>query len=55
MQRPGRSIVNQILDDTGGDVLDAVIAAIGAARVITNPDSMRTRDVLELIEGRVYF
>ena len=55
MEWPGESILRKILDDTGGDVLDSVIAAIGAARVIRDPDCMRTRDVLDLIEGRVYF
>ena len=55
MRRPGRSILNQVLDNAGGDALDSVIATIGAARVIMDLESMRARDVLDLVEGRVYF
>lgn len=53
--RPGASILSMVLDDLGGDALDSVIAAIGAARVIADPDSMRPRDDLDRIEARVYF
>lgn len=55
MRKPGVTILSRILDDTGGNALDAVIAAIGAARVVANPDTMRTRNALERIEARVYF
>ncbi len=53
--RPGASVLSELLDDIGGDALDAVIAAIGAARVIADPGSMRPRDDLDRIEARVYF
>ncbi len=55
LRRPGACVLSRMLDDTGGDALDAVIAAIGAARVIANPDTMRPRDALDRIEARVYF
>ena len=55
LRRPGVSVLSRMLADTGGDALDAVIAAIGAARVIADPDIMRPRDELDRIEARVYF
>ncbi len=55
LQRPGKSDLSNILDNNGGDALDAVIAAIGAARVIADPGVMRPRDALDRIEARVYF
>lgn len=55
LRRPGACVLSRMLDDTGGDALDAVIAAIGAARVIANPDTMRPRDESDRIEARVYF
>ena len=55
LRRPGEPILVKILEDTGGDALDAVIGAIGAARVIADPDCMRPRDELDRLEARVYF
>jgi len=55
LQRPGKPFLSQLLDDPEGDALDAVIAAIGAARVATDPELMRPRDDLDRIEARVYF
>ncbi len=55
LRRPGPPIHALLLDDPGGDALDAVIAAIGAARVIADPQAMRPRDDLDRIEARVYF
>lgn len=55
LRRPATPIHSRLLDDPGGDALDAVIAAIGAARVIADPDAMRPRDDLDRIEARVYF
>ena len=55
LRRPQRSVMSDLLDDTGGDALDAVIAAAGAARVAVDPDAMRPRDDLDRIEARVYF
>ncbi len=55
LRRPKRRILSQLLDDTGGDALDAVIAALGAARVIADPQAMVPRDELDRIEARVYF
>ena len=55
LRKPGRSVLSKLLDDTGGDALDAVIAAIGAARVAADPGIMRPRDNLDRIEARVYF
>jgi hypothetical protein len=55
LRKPGKSVLSKLLDDTGGDALDAVIAAIGAARVAADPGIMRPRDNLDRIEARVYF
>jgi hypothetical protein len=55
LRRPDTSFLSKLLDDTGGDALDAVIAAIGAARVAADPDTMSPRDDLDRIEARVYF
>ncbi len=55
LREPGAPVLSELLDDTGGDALDAVIAAIGAARVIADPGTMRPRDDLDRIEARVYF
>ena len=55
LRRPGKSVLSKLLDDAGGDALDAVIAAIGAARVAADPGIMRPRDDLDRIEARVYF
>jgi hypothetical protein len=55
LRPPATPIRSRLLDDPGGDALDAVIAAIGAARVIADPQSMRPRDDLDRIEARVYF
>jgi hypothetical protein len=52
---PRKSFLSRLIDDTEGDALDAVIAAIGAARVAADPEVMRPRDALDLIEARVYF
>ena len=55
LRRPRRSIMSNLLDDTGGDALDAVIAAACAAGVAVDPAAMRPRDDLDRIEARVYF
>ncbi len=55
LRRPNASVVSLLLNDTGGDALDAVVAAVGAARVVANPGTMRPRDALDRIEARVYF
>ena len=43
------------IDDSEGDALDAVLAAIGAQRALQNPALLKARDNLERCEGRVYF
>ena len=44
-----------LIDDKGGDALDAAIAAIAAARAIRDPTATRPRDDLEAIETRVFY
>ena len=43
-----------LLENKGGDALDAVIAAIIAIRARNDPTALRTRDALEEIETRVF-
>ena len=50
--RPPPSLAERIVEDGGGDGLDAVLAAIGAGRV---PERLPRPDRLDLIEGRIYF
>jgi hypothetical protein len=47
-----KTLTVRLTDDSGGDALDAVLAAIAAAR--TARVDPRPRDDLESIEGRVY-
>ena len=49
---PPPSLAERIVEDRGGDGLDAVLAAIGAGRV---PERLPRPDRLDLIEGRIYF
>ena len=49
---PPPSLAERIVEDGGGDGLDAVLAAIGAGRV---PERLPRPDRLDLIEGRIYF
>lgn len=55
LRRPKASTVSTLVDDAGGDAVDAVVAAIGAARVAADPGSAQPRDDLDRIEARVYF
>ena len=48
---PGRRMRALLLDNEGGDALDAAIGAIAAARA----DLSRQPDVYQRLEGRVYF
>jgi hypothetical protein len=43
------------LDDTEGDALDSIIAALGAWRAARDPAGLEARDDMERVEGRVYF
>ena len=53
MNRPDKSVWQRIVDDPGGDALDAVLAAIAAANL---PRLRRAAcDPVERIEGRIYF
>ena len=53
VDRPDKSLLSLLIDDRGGDAVDAVLAAIAAAHL---PRPRRaTRDRVEGIEGRVYF
>jgi hypothetical protein len=49
---PSKSLEDKLIGDRGGDALDAVLAAIAAAR--TTRLDPRPRDDLEAVEGRVY-
>lgn len=46
-------IYNVVIEDTGGDALDAVLAAIAAANLPRQRQA--TTDSVERVEGRVYF
>jgi hypothetical protein len=48
---PRRALRQQLLDNIGGDALDAVIGAVATARA----DFHRKADRLERLEGRVFF
>jgi hypothetical protein len=49
---PAKRIARELVADAGGDALDAVVAAVAAAR--TARLDPRPRDELEALEGRVY-
>jgi hypothetical protein len=50
LEMPGRSVQRRLLDNAGGDALDAVIAAIATAQADLSLDA----DANELFEGRIY-
>lgn len=52
---PSPSFRRIMQDDTGGDALDAAIAAAVAARTVAAAGSLVPRTEIEAIEGRVYF
>ena len=53
LNKPDKSMRDCVVDDRGGDALDAVLAAIAAANL---PRLRRaTLDPVERIEGRIYF
>ena len=53
LTEPDNSLSERIVEDRGGDALDAVLAAVAAANL---PRLRRaTRDPVERIEGRIYF
>lgn len=43
------------LEDTEGDALDALLAAVGTLEALRHPESLIARDETEHFEGRVYF
>ncbi len=45
----------RMIDDTEGDALDAVLAALGTLRGVQNIESLKSRDAIDSLEGRVYF
>jgi len=45
----------RMIADTEGDALDAVLAALGTSRGLRNLESLKARDALDEVEGRVYF
>ena len=53
LNEPNKSLGERMIEDTGGDALDAAIAAIAAAN-LPRPRGA-ARDPVERIEGRVYF
>ena len=55
LEAPARPTRSLMLEDTGGDALDAAIAAAAAARAVLNGDSLLPRAAIEAVEGRVYF
>ncbi|MDE0060525.1 MAG: DUF429 domain-containing protein [Defluviicoccus sp.] len=53
LNKPDKPVWNRIIDDRGGDALDAVLAAVAAANL---PRPRRAAsDPVERIEGRIYF
>jgi len=48
-------ISERVFDDTEGDALDAVLAAVCTFRAMQNPENLRARSEREKFEGRVYF
>ncbi len=55
LRKPRRAMVDQIVDDSGGDALDAVIAGLAAARAVTGgyqPERDRSGDYA--LEAFVY-
>lgn len=45
----------RMVDDTEGDALDAVLAALGTLRGLQQRDDLKARDAIDSLEGRVYF
>lgn len=45
----------RVFEDTEGDALDAVLAAVCVFRALQNPENLRARNNREKFEGRVYF
>ncbi len=43
------------INDTEGDALDAILAALGTLRGLQNPETLKPRDTIDSLEGRVYF
>ena len=48
------AIRTHVLDDTDGDALDSIVAAVATARVVSNPDTLYPRGADYAIEGYVY-
>lgn len=48
-------ISERIFEDTEGDALDAVLAAVCVFRALQNPHNFRAQSEREKFEGRVYF
>ncbi len=53
--RTSAEMDEQMVADTEGDALDAVLAALGTLRALQNQQSLSPRNALEEIEGRVYY
>jgi len=53
--RTNKALDARIVADTEGDALDAVLAALGTSRGLRNLESLKARDGLDKVEGRVYF
>ncbi len=51
----GEAMENRALEDSEGDALDAILAAVCTWKAIQEPESLRAQNELELKEGRVYF
>lgn len=52
---PTKALRKTMQENTGGDALDAVIAAAVAARAVLDSCNLAPRTEIEAIEGRVYF
>ncbi len=49
------SMQNRALDDTEGDALDAILAAICTFKALRKPETLAAQSEIERQEGRVYF
>ena len=53
LEKPQKSLRNLMIEDKGGDAIDAMLAAVATANL--PPLRRAARDPVERIEGRVYF
>lgn len=50
-----QAMSTRVVEDTEGDALDAVLAAVSIFRALQAPERLAARDETEQFEGRIYF